>query len=61
MKRFTKILFGIGLFLEILAFLLSNSSQMPWMYRIFSLSYYYAQQGLQKLNSDRLLNPEDWF
>lgn len=59
MKKIPHILFAIGLMLEILAFLISNASNIPLLLSLLSPTYYNAQQGLMKLNLDKILISKD--
>ena len=60
MNKITRILFVAGLLLEIFAFLISNTSNLPWMHRLLSPTYYKAQKALQKLDSKKELIQTDY-
>ena len=58
--KWTKILlFSIGIVFEIFAFVISNSDNLPIVYRCISIDYYNANQGYKKLSNDRSLMPGD--
>ena len=60
MNKITCCLFVFGLLLEIFAFLISNTSNLPWMHRLLSPTYYKAQKALQKLDSEKELIQADY-
>lgn len=58
--KWTKILlFSIGIVFEIFAFVISNSENLPNVFRYLSHDYYRATQGFIKLSNDLILKPSD--
>jgi len=60
MKKYIPLLlFIIGLLIEMLAFFVGNAEFVPIIYKVVSPSYFRASSGLEKLQKEKSLEPQD--